>query len=46
LSATVLNEIFTALPVSTNDPRIMISENPGTSACDTSIATNKGWIFE
>jgi hypothetical protein len=43
LSATALNEIFTALPTVTNNQEIEITDNPGTSTCNKSIATNKGW---
>ncbi|MDR1347507.1 MAG: hypothetical protein LBJ63_03625, partial [Prevotellaceae bacterium] len=44
-SATALNSVFTALPsrVPSDYARIYIAENPGTSACNTSIATAKNW---
>ncbi|MDR1198122.1 MAG: hypothetical protein LBK94_03795, partial [Prevotellaceae bacterium] len=44
-SATALNNVFTALPsrVPSDYARIYITENPGTSACNTSIATAKNW---
>jgi hypothetical protein len=43
LSTTALNEVFTELPAVTYGSYILITGNPGTSACDKSIATNKGW---
>jgi hypothetical protein len=43
LSATALNEIFTALPIVTNNSIIDINDNPGTFTCNKSIATKKGW---
>ena len=32
-------------PIDGFDSNINISDNPGESACDRSIATNKGWVF-
>jgi len=42
LSATSLNEIYTNLSTVTSQT-ITVSNNPGTSTDDTSIATDKGW---
>jgi hypothetical protein len=43
LSANAINNIFTNLGTSTSDV-IYIGGNPGTTDCDTSIATGKSWI--
>ncbi|MDR1198433.1 MAG: Ig-like domain-containing protein [Prevotellaceae bacterium] len=48
LSATVLNSLFTGLPVRTAADNAWIScyGNPGYESCNKSIAENKGWIFD
>ena len=43
LSASALNALFNSLPEKSGS--ISISSNPGTSGCDSSIATNKNWRF-
>lgn len=43
LDATALNEIFTNLGTANTGASITITGNPGAGACDTSIATAKGW---
>jgi hypothetical protein len=45
INLAALNSVFTALPsrVPSDYARIYIAENPGTSACNTSIATAKNW---
>lgn len=43
LSAVELNRIFTNLGTAQSGATIFISNNPGTSTCDTTIAENKGW---
>ena len=42
-SAASLNALFGTLNSNENEKFIYIGGNPGTDACDTSIATNKGW---
>ena len=42
LSVDAIDEIFTNLPTVTSKT-INVSNNPGSSGCDTTIATNKGW---
>jgi len=41
--ATGLNELFGTLNGNTGRKEIYIANNPGTSTCDKSIATAKGW---
>jgi Leucine-rich repeat (LRR) protein len=45
LSAGALNTLFEALPARSSDDgaNIYIADNPGTDACNRSIASNKGW---
>jgi hypothetical protein len=43
LSAGALNTLFDTLPVRSSRANIFIESNPGTSACNLSIATSKGW---
>lgn len=50
LSAQVLNNIFSALPVvdssgSSGSITLRIYDNPGYDNCDQSIAINKGWVI-
>ena len=45
LNSSALNAIFNSLPKST-DGRILVFGNPGSSECDKSIATNKGWAVD
>ncbi|GHT11606.1 hypothetical protein AGMMS4956_04910 [Bacteroidia bacterium] len=42
LTATALDALFNSLPTVTNG-EIYTGSNPGTSTCDQSIATGKGW---
>lgn len=45
--AMVLNSIMGDLPpIIGEDNHISISKNPGESACNKSIAENKGWVFK
>lgn len=47
LAASALDNIFAALPLITNrKATILLSGNAGDNACDRSIATAKGWVFE
>lgn len=47
LSSDAINAIFRSLPQTDAYGRyIMLSGNAGDEACDRSIATRKGWIFE
>jgi hypothetical protein len=48
LSADALNSLFGTLPLTSRDydAKIYIGNNPGTSACNRSIAVNKGWSVE
>ena len=42
LSINALNDLFVSLPI-TSFGTIFIDNNPGTDACERSIATDKGW---
>jgi hypothetical protein len=42
LDATAIDEIFTNLAV-VSGQTITVSQNPGSSTCNTAIATGKGW---
>jgi Leucine-rich repeat (LRR) protein len=44
LTAEALNALFADLPAHSGS--IRIKDNPGSNACDRSLATDKGWIFE
>jgi len=47
LSAEALNDLFKTLHQNTiAEKKISIERNPGTDACNTSIATDKGWEVE
>ncbi|GHT23369.1 hypothetical protein FACS189464_3280 [Bacteroidia bacterium] len=43
LTETTLNALFNILPIATSSAKIEIDGNPGTSTCNKSIATGKGW---
>jgi hypothetical protein len=43
LQSATLNQFFTDLPATTKTATINVAGNPGAAACDTSIATNKGY---
>jgi hypothetical protein len=45
LTTEALNALFSGLPAP-SDGTILIGENPGSSTCNRSIATEKGWTFE
>jgi hypothetical protein len=44
-TSATLDALFESLPmrVISDNAKISIGTNPGTNACNTSIATNKGW---
>lgn len=44
LSATALNQLFTDLPTVPTARTINVRGNPGSSTCNTSIATAKNWV--
>lgn len=45
LSATQINQIFTDLQArTTGTKQIYVGNNPGSSTCNTSIASSKGWL--
>ena len=46
LSTEALNALFRTLCTNNNDKSIYIGSNPGTDACDRTIAEKKGWIVE
>jgi hypothetical protein len=41
--AAALDDLFGTLPGGGSSKIVLIGSNPGTSGCDTSIATAKGW---
>ena len=43
LTDTVINELFTQLPVTVLTATINVSSNPGAATCDPTIATAKGY---
>lgn len=43
MNTAALDAMFTALGTASGSQTIMVSGNPGSSTCDTSIATNKGF---
>jgi hypothetical protein len=45
LIADTLNALFSGLPAQPYGT-ILIEKNPGSSTCNRSIATEKGWIFK
>ena len=44
ISSVVIDKLFTELPITNKVATIDVSYNPGSSACDPSIATAKGYI--
>lgn len=43
MSATAINNMFTALGTASGAQTVTVTGNPGASTCDTTIATAKGW---
>ncbi len=43
MSAQALNDMFTSLGTASGSQNIVITNNPGASTCNTSIATSKGF---
>jgi Leucine-rich repeat (LRR) protein len=45
-SADALNDLFDILPSNKGNKTVYIGRNPGTDACNRTIAEDKGWIVE
>jgi hypothetical protein len=45
LTVDALNALLSGLPANNRGGNISIDYNPGSSACDHSLATDKGWYF-
>jgi len=43
MSESALNDLFTSLGTANGSQTVTVSNNPGSSTCNTSIATAKGW---